>query len=149
MAPAVGGVAHDSVNTHPRAERARTAHRQKKEPQPLTSSYRPGSVWRIFVFCFSRRGSEKKHVCPVVKKRSRQISKCTFLFEQSYMVNPLLEKRGEERGEVYIKGGNDTEIPKIQQIWYQQNTNTKKTLVTPWYNSVTLQYNKSHVEKEF
>jgi hypothetical protein len=32
MAPAVGGVAHGSVNTHPRAERARTAHRQKKEP---------------------------------------------------------------------------------------------------------------------
>ena len=28
------------------------------------------------------------------------------LFEDS---NPLLEKRGEERGEVYIKGGNDTD----------------------------------------
>ena len=47
------------------------------------------------------------------------------LFESS---NPLLEKRGEERGEVYKKGGTiPTEIPKIQQIWYQQNTNTKKT----------------------
>jgi hypothetical protein len=32
MAPAVRGVAHGSVNTRPRAERARTAHRQKKEP---------------------------------------------------------------------------------------------------------------------
>ena len=32
MALAVGGVAHGSVNTRPRAERARTAHRQKKEP---------------------------------------------------------------------------------------------------------------------
>ena len=30
--PAVGGIAHGSVNTRPRAERARTAHRQKKEP---------------------------------------------------------------------------------------------------------------------
>jgi hypothetical protein len=27
-----GGIAHGSVNTLPRAERARTAHRQKKEP---------------------------------------------------------------------------------------------------------------------
>ena len=31
--------------------------------------------------------------------------------------NPLLEKRGEERGERYKKGGTiPTEIPKIQQI---------------------------------
>ena len=33
----------------------------------------------------------------------------------------LLEKRGEERGEVYEKGGSDTDRPKIQQskiiIW--------------------------------
>jgi hypothetical protein len=32
IAPAVGGVSHGSVNKHPRAERAQTAHRQKKEP---------------------------------------------------------------------------------------------------------------------
>ena len=32
MALAVGGVAHGPVNARPRAERARTAHRQKKEP---------------------------------------------------------------------------------------------------------------------
>jgi hypothetical protein len=32
MAPAVGGITHGSVNTRPRAERVRTAHRQKKEP---------------------------------------------------------------------------------------------------------------------
>ena len=32
MAPAVGGVAHGPVNACPRAERAQTAHRQKKEP---------------------------------------------------------------------------------------------------------------------
>jgi len=32
MAPAVGGVAYSSVNTRPREERARMAHKQKKEP---------------------------------------------------------------------------------------------------------------------
>ena len=32
MVPAVGGVAHGPVNARPRAERAQTAHRQKKEP---------------------------------------------------------------------------------------------------------------------
>ena len=36
MAPAVGGVAHGSFNALTLAERARTAHRQKKEPWPLT-----------------------------------------------------------------------------------------------------------------
>ena len=56
------------------------------------------------------------------------------LFEE---LHPLLEKRGEERGGIYKKGGMiPTEIPKIQQIWYQQNTNTKKTAGnTVVYNS--------------
>jgi hypothetical protein len=43
----------------------------------------------------------------------------------------------EKRGERYKKGGMiPTEIPKAQQIWYQQNTDTKKSAVnTVVYNS--------------
>ena len=36
-------------------------------------------------FVFLAEALKKNTVCPVVKKRSRQISKCMFLFEQSYM----------------------------------------------------------------
>jgi hypothetical protein len=35
-------------------------------------------------FVFLAEALKKNTVCPVVKKKSRQISKCTFLFEQSY-----------------------------------------------------------------
>ena len=44
----------------------------------------PGFPCGEFLFSdFRRRGSEKKKVCPVVKKNSRQIVKRLFLFEQS------------------------------------------------------------------
>jgi hypothetical protein len=35
-------------------------------------------------FVFLAEALKKNTVCPVVKKRSRQIAKCMFLFEQSY-----------------------------------------------------------------
>jgi hypothetical protein len=41
-------------------------------------------------FDFRSRGSEKKKVCPVVKKNSRQIVKRLFLFDQSYIVLSIL-----------------------------------------------------------
>ena len=44
MEPVVGGVTHVPIKLRHRLERARTAHRQKKEPKPLTPSDRPGSV---------------------------------------------------------------------------------------------------------
>ncbi len=48
----------------------------------------PGFPCGEFLFSdFGRRGSEKKKVCPVVKKNSRQIPKRLFLFEQSYMTS--------------------------------------------------------------
>jgi hypothetical protein len=87
MLPAVGGVAHGSVNMRPRAERARTAHRQKKEPYPLTPIVSPG--FRVTNFCFFVflvEALKNNMVCPVAKKRSGQIANCGFLFEQSYMV---------------------------------------------------------------
>jgi hypothetical protein len=37
-------------------------------------------------FVFLIEALKKNTVCPVVKTRSRQISKCMFLFEQSYMI---------------------------------------------------------------
>jgi hypothetical protein len=36
-------------------------------------------------FVFLAEALKKNTVCPVVKKRSRQIAKCGFLFEQSYV----------------------------------------------------------------
>ena len=38
----------------------------------------------FFVFVFLAEALKKNTICPVVKKRSRQIAKCGFLFEQSY-----------------------------------------------------------------
>jgi hypothetical protein len=38
-------------------------------------------------FVFLAEALKKNTVCPVVKKRSRQIPNCGFLFEQSYMYN--------------------------------------------------------------
>jgi hypothetical protein len=38
----IGGVTHDSINARHRLERARAAHRQKKEPKPLKPI---GSPW--------------------------------------------------------------------------------------------------------
>ncbi len=45
-----GGVTHDPINARHRLERARTAHRQKKEPKPLTPIVSPG--FRVTNFCF-------------------------------------------------------------------------------------------------
>ena len=52
---------------------------------------------KFLFFVFLAEALKKNTVCPVVKKRSRQIAKCMFLFEQSYMrrglqpqVNPAL-----------------------------------------------------------
>jgi hypothetical protein len=47
-------------------------------------------------FVFLAEALKKITVCPVVKKRSRQISNCGFLFEQSYLADegsPLLYTR--------------------------------------------------------
>ncbi len=52
MAPGVGGVAHGSVNALTLAERARTAHRQKKEPWPLTPIVSSGFCVTNFSFLF-------------------------------------------------------------------------------------------------
>ena len=52
------------------------------------------------------------------------------LFEK---LDPLLEKRGEERGEVYKKGG-DRYRPKYPNL-NRQNTDTEKTAGSPRYNS--------------
>jgi hypothetical protein len=52
MVPAVGGVAHGSVNALALAERARMAHRQKKEPWPLTPIVSPGFFVMNFCFLF-------------------------------------------------------------------------------------------------
>jgi len=45
----VGGVTHDPINAHHRLERARMAHRQKKEPKPLTPIVSSG--FRVTNFC--------------------------------------------------------------------------------------------------
>ncbi len=52
MASVVGGIAHGSVNALILAERARTAHRQKKEPWPLTPMVSPGFCVTNFCFLF-------------------------------------------------------------------------------------------------
>ncbi len=99
MAPAVGSVAHGFVNAFSLAERARTAHRQKKEPWPLTPIVSPG--FRVTNFCFLffvflTEALKKNKVCPVVEKRSRQIPKRLFLLEQSYLTsagNPVSGNR--------------------------------------------------------
>jgi hypothetical protein len=39
----------------------------------------------FLLFVFLAEALKKNTVCPVVKKRSRQIAKCMFLFEQSYL----------------------------------------------------------------
>jgi hypothetical protein len=41
-------------------------------------------------FVFLVEALKKNTVRPVVKKRSRQISKCMFLFEQSYVAHNLV-----------------------------------------------------------
>ncbi len=41
---------------------------------------------KFLFFIFLAEALKKKKVCPVVKKRSRQIAKCGFLFEQSYVI---------------------------------------------------------------
>jgi hypothetical protein len=70
MEPVVGGVTHDTINARNRLERARTADRQKKEPKPLTPIILPGfRVTNFCFFCFSRRGSEKKHGLSGCKKK--------------------------------------------------------------------------------
>jgi hypothetical protein len=79
------GVTHGSVNVLTLAERARTAHGQKKEPWPLTPIVLPGFRVTNFVFVFLAEALKKNKVCPVVEKRSRQIPKRLFLFKQSYL----------------------------------------------------------------
>jgi len=50
---------------------------------------------------------------------------------------PFWKKGGGKGGSIQKRGGSiPTEIPKIQQIWYQQNTDTEKTAGnTAVYNS--------------
>jgi hypothetical protein len=50
MEPFVGGVTHDPINARHRLEWARMAHRQKKEPKPLTPIISPR--FRVTNFCF-------------------------------------------------------------------------------------------------
>jgi hypothetical protein len=40
---------------------------------------------KVLFFVFLAEALKKNTVCPVVKKRSRQIPNCGFLFEQSYI----------------------------------------------------------------
>jgi hypothetical protein len=61
--------------------RRRPTGRRKKLLMPIVS---PG--FRVTNFCFFdflAEALKKNTVCPVVKKRSRQIANCGFLFEQS------------------------------------------------------------------
>ena len=60
--PFVGGVTHDHINVHHRLERARTGHRQKKEPKPLTPIVLP--QFRVTNFCvlFFSQSLEKNKV---------------------------------------------------------------------------------------
>jgi hypothetical protein len=70
MEPVVGGVTHVPINARHRLELVRTTHRQKKEPKPLTPMVSPGfRVTNFCFFCFSRRGSEKKHGLSGCKKK--------------------------------------------------------------------------------
>ena len=88
MEPVVGGVTHNPINVRHRLERARTAHRQKKEPKPLTPIVSPGFHVTNFCFLFFSPRFEKKHGLSDCKKRSRQIENCGFiLFDQSYMTH--------------------------------------------------------------
>ncbi len=50
MEPFVGGVTHDPINARHQLERARTAHRQKKEPKPLKPIVSPW--FHVTNFCF-------------------------------------------------------------------------------------------------
>jgi hypothetical protein len=81
MEPVVGGVTHDTINARHRLERARTAHRQKKEPKPLTP---------IVTLVFLAEALKKNTVCPVVKKRSRQIAKCGFVSIRTVLLSQEL-----------------------------------------------------------
>ena len=42
-------------------------------------------------FVFLAEALKKNTVCPVVKKRSRQIGKCGFLFKQSYLLDGTVD----------------------------------------------------------
>ena len=85
MEPVIGGVTHDPINARHRLERARTAHRQKKEPKPLTPIVSRVPCDEFLFFVFLAEALKNNTVCPVVKKRSRQIALCGFLFDQSYL----------------------------------------------------------------
>jgi len=52
MEPIVGGITYDHINARHRLERARAAHRQKKEPKPLTRIVSPGFCVTNFCFLF-------------------------------------------------------------------------------------------------
>jgi hypothetical protein len=65
MAPAVGGVAHGSVNARPRAEWARTAHRQKKEPSADAHRIARVPCDEFLFFVFLAEALKKNTVCPV------------------------------------------------------------------------------------
>jgi hypothetical protein len=62
MAPAVRGVDHGSVNALTLVEWAQTAHRQKKEPWPLTPNVSPGRVQcdKFLCFVFLAKALKKK-----------------------------------------------------------------------------------------
>ena len=45
----------------------------------------------LLFFDFLAEALKKNTVCPVVKKRSRQIGKCGFLFKQSYLLDGTVD----------------------------------------------------------
>jgi len=67
MVPAVVHIAHGSVNTRHRLQRAWIAHRQKKVPKPRTLIVLPGFEFLFFVFL--AEALKEKPICPVVKKK--------------------------------------------------------------------------------
>jgi hypothetical protein len=69
MEPVVGGDTHDPINTRHRLERARTAHRQKKEPKSLTPIVSRVPCDEFLFFVFLAEALKKHTVCPVVKKK--------------------------------------------------------------------------------
>jgi hypothetical protein len=62
-------------------ERAKAADAHRIAPVPCDE---------FLFFVFLAEALKKNTVCPVVKKRSRQISNCGFLFEQSYIRTNLI-----------------------------------------------------------
>ena len=78
MAPVVGGVAHGSVNALALEEWARTAHRQKKEPWPLTPIVARVLCDEFLFFVFLAEALKKNRSVRLWKKGPAKFSNVCF-----------------------------------------------------------------------